>query len=80
MAFMSSLYPDATVCVTSSADAEISARASEGETRIAEIRESAMQAVEEVAAETAEAVVGAVAPGTADAASVKTAVANALKG
>ena len=48
--------------------------------RIAEIRESAMVAVEEVANDAAEAVVGAVAPDMADADAVKAAVAAALKG
>ena len=62
------------------ADAEIAARAAEGEKRIGEIRASALQAVEDVANETAEAVIGAVAPGMADAKAVKAAVASALKG
>ena len=62
------------------ADAEITARAAEGEKRIGEIRASALQAVEDVANETAEAVIGAVAPGMADAKAVKAAVASALKG
>ena len=62
------------------ADAEIAARAAEGEKRIGEIRASALQAVEDVANETAEAVIGAFAPGMADAKAVKAAVASALKG
>ena len=62
------------------ADAEIAARTSEGEKRIAEIRESAMVAVGEVATDTAEAVVGAVAPDMADADAVKSAVTAAMKG
>lgn len=62
------------------ADAEITARAAEGEKRIGEIRASALQAVEDVANETAEAVIGAVAPDMADAKAVKAAVASALKG
>ena len=60
------------------ADAEISARAAEGEARIAEIRDSAMQAVEQVAEETAVAVVDAVMPGVADAGKVKAAVQHRL--
>lgn len=62
------------------ADAEISARAAEGEKRIAEIRKSAVEAVEEVAADTAEAVVAAIAPDLADAKAVKAAVAAQMKG
>ena len=62
------------------ADAEIAARAAEGEKRIAEIRASAMEAVEEVAGDAAEAVVGAVAPDVADAKAARAAVAAALKG
>ena len=58
--------------------AEISARAAEGEARIAEIRDSAMQAVEQVAEETAVAVVDAVMPGVADAGKVKAAVQHRL--
>ena len=61
------------------ADAEIAARAAEGEKRIGEIRESAMSAVEEVAGETAQALVAAVAPGSADSAAIKSAVDAALK-
>ena len=56
------------------ADAEISARAAEGETRIAEIRASAMASVTEVANDTAVAVVEAVMPDVADADTVKAAV------
>ena len=62
------------------ADAEIAARTSEGEKRIAEIRESAMVAVGEVATDTAEAGVGAVAPDMADADAIKSAVTAAMKG
>ena len=62
------------------ADAEISARTAEGEKRIAEIRESAMASVEEVATETAQAVIEAVMPGSADAGAVKSAVAKGLGG
>ena len=60
------------------ADAEISARAAEGEKRIAEIRESAMASVTEVANDTAVAVVDAVMPGVADADAVKAAVGTQL--
>lgn len=60
------------------ADAEITARTAEGEKRIAEIRESAMISVTEVANDTAIAVVDAVMPGIADADAVKTAVGNEL--
>ena len=62
------------------ADAEIAARAAEGEKRIAEIQASAMEAVESVATETAEAIVGAVAPDLADAKEIKSAVAGLMKG
>ncbi|WP_413788603.1 F0F1 ATP synthase subunit B' [Paludibacillus litoralis] len=61
------------------ADAEIAARAAEGEKRIAEIRESALEAVEAVAAETAEAVVEAVMPGIADPKATRAAVAGIVK-
>ncbi|MEM7211267.1 MAG: F0F1 ATP synthase subunit B' [Pseudomonadota bacterium] len=60
------------------ADAEIAARAAEGERRIAEIRESAMASVTEVANDTAVAVVDAVMPGVADADAVKAAVGSEL--
>lgn len=60
------------------ADAEITARTAEGEKRIAEIRESAMISVTEVANDTAIAVVDAVMPGIADADAVKAAVGNEL--
>jgi len=56
------------------ADAEISARAAESEKRIREIRDSAMEAVAEVANDTAAAVVEAVMPDAMDAAAVKVAV------
>lgn len=62
------------------ADAEIAARAAEGEKRIAEIRESAMQAVEEVAGDAAEAVIESVAPEMADAKAARAAVAEIVKG
>ncbi|MGG7567513.1 F0F1 ATP synthase subunit B' [Rhodovulum sp. DZ06] len=63
---------------TAKADAEIAARAAEGEARIAEIRASALESVEAVAAETAEALLGALAPDTADSAAVKAAVSDRL--
>ena len=56
------------------ADAEISARSSESERRIAEIRESAMASVEQVANDTAVEVVRAVLPEAADKKAVKAAV------
>jgi len=62
------------------ADAEISARAAESETRIKEIRANAVAAVEEVAADTAMEPVGAVTPGGADAAAVRKAAADLMKG
>lgn len=61
-------------------DAEIAARAAEGEKRIAEIRESAMEAVEEVAADTAGAVLAAIAPDMADQDAARAAVAEIMKG
>ena len=62
------------------ADAEIAARTAEGEKRIAEIRESAMAAVDEVATETAQAVIEAIMPDMADAGAVRAAVQNRLGG
>ena len=56
------------------ADAEISARSAESEKRIREIRDSAMQAVEEVATDTAGAVIDAVLPDAMDAEAIKAAV------
>ena len=56
------------------ADAEISARAAESETRIREIRDSAMASVEAVATETAGAVVEAVLPDLSDPQAVESAV------
>ncbi len=61
------------------ADAEIAARTSEGEVRIAEIREGAAEAVHEVARDTARAVVAALGVEVDDA-SVDAAVANNVKG
>ncbi|MEL6476845.1 MAG: F0F1 ATP synthase subunit B' [Pseudomonadota bacterium] len=60
------------------ADAEITARTAESEARIAEIRASAMEAVEEVANDTAGAIVGAILPNAADAGALKAAVAARL--
>ena len=62
------------------ADAEISARAAEGEKRIAEIRDSAMASVEEVANEAGLAVVEAILPDAADAGAVKAAIQSRLGG
>jgi F-type H+-transporting ATPase subunit b len=59
---------------TERADAEISARTAEGETRIAEIRDSAIQSVRQVADETAVAVVDRIMPGVADEQAVRSAV------
>jgi F-type H+-transporting ATPase subunit b len=56
------------------ADAEISARTAEGEKRIAEIRESAIQGVRQVAEETAVAVVERIMPDVADDQAVRSAV------
>jgi F-type H+-transporting ATPase subunit b len=56
------------------ADAEIAAKVAESETRIAEIRESAMENVESVAAETAVAVLESVMPDMADAEKARAAV------
>ena len=61
------------------ADAQISAKASESEKRIAEIRAGAVQAVAEVARETAGALVTALG-GTADDKAIEAAVAARLKG
>ena len=56
------------------ADAEISARTAEGEKRIAEIRESAIQDVRQVSEEVAVAVVDRVMPGIAEDDAVRSAV------
>lgn len=56
------------------ADAEIAARTAEGERRIAEVRESAIQGVRQVAEETAVAVVDRLMPGVADDQAVRAAV------
>ncbi len=63
---------------TAKADAEISARTAEGETRIAEIRESAIRDVREVAEETAVAVVERIMPGIADDQAIRQAVQSRL--
>lgn len=65
---------------TAKADAEIAARAAEGEARIAEIRDSALASVREVAEETSIAVVAAVMPDLADDKAVKAAVTQRLEG
>ena len=63
------------------ADAEIAARSAESEGRIAEIRDSAVRSVEEVARETTGDIVGAILPGTtADEPAVEAAVATRMKG
>ena len=59
---------------TARADAEIAARTAEGEKRIAEIRDSAMRDVRQVAEETAIAVVDKLMPGVADEQTVRSAV------
>lgn len=56
------------------ADADISARTAESETRIAEIRDSAIQSVRQVAEETAVAVVDRIMPGVAGEDAVRSAV------
>lgn len=56
------------------ADAEIAARTAEGEKRIAEIRDSSMAAVSEVAGEAAVAIVDSIIPGSVEADVVKSAV------
>lgn len=62
------------------AEAEIAARVSESEKRIAEIRASADESVEQVARDTALAVVEAVLPAAADAEAVRAAVDARIKG
>lgn len=56
------------------ADAEIAARTAEGEKRIAEIRDSSLAAVNEVASDTAVAIVESIIPGSVNADDVKSAV------
>ena len=60
------------------ADAEIAARAAEGEKRIAEIQAGAAEAAASVAQETAVAVVEAIMPDAADAGALQAAVTNRL--
>jgi len=62
------------------ADAEISAKAAESEKKIAEIRESAMDSVTEVAKDTAKEIVAALSPAKVDARSITSAVTSRLKG
>lgn len=62
------------------ADAEIAAKSAESEKAIGEIRKSATKAVKSVANTAAVDIVKALMPGTADAATVKAAVAGRLKG
>ena len=64
----------------SKADAEISAKAAEGEVKIKEIRDNAMKAVQVVATDTATAIIDAVMPAANDAKAVKAAVTTRLKG
>lgn len=59
---------------TAKADAQIAEKVAESETRIDEIRADAADAVREVAMDTAEALVEAVAPGAADAETIRAAV------
>ena len=63
---------------TEKADEEIAAKSTESQARIAEIRDSALASVEEVAASTAAELVGALG-GSADDAAVKSAVTASLK-
>lgn len=62
------------------ADAEIAAKASESEVRINEIRDSALQAVEEVAGIAAVDIVAAIMPSASDDKALKAAIAARLKG
>lgn len=66
--------------VMAKADAEIAAKSAESESRIREIEASAADSVAEVARATAAELVSALAPGSADAAAVSSAVAARLKG
>lgn len=65
---------------TAKADAEISAKVAESETRIREIRDSALQSVSEVANATTGEIVNALLPGSADADAIRTAIEGRLKG
>jgi F-type H+-transporting ATPase subunit b len=62
------------------ADAEIAVKSAESEGRIAEIRESAVKSVEEVASATAREIVAAFMPGGGDDVDVSAAIANRMKG
>lgn len=62
------------------ADAEIAARASESEARIAEIQSRAMEDIGTVARDTAAAIVAAIAPGTAEEKAINNTVDAKLKG
>jgi F-type H+-transporting ATPase subunit b len=64
---------------TAKADAEIAAKAAEGEKAIAEIRANALESVKEVAKDTAKELVAAMG-GKADARSITSAVTSRLKG
>ena len=64
---------------TAKADAEISAKAAEGEKKIAEIRAGALESITDVAKDTAKEIVTAMG-GKADARSVTAAVSNRMKG
>ncbi len=65
---------------TTRADAEIAAKAAEGEVKITEIRDNAMKAVKVVATDTATAIVDAIMPAANDAKAIKSAVTTRLKG
>ncbi len=62
------------------ADAEIAAKAAEGEVKIKEIRDNAIKAVKVVATDTATAIVDTVMPAASDAKAIKAAVTARLKG
>lgn len=62
------------------ADAEIAAKAAEGEVKIKEIRDNAVKAVKVVATDTAAAIIQSVMPAASDAKAIKTAVTARLKG
>ncbi len=64
---------------TAKADAEIAAKAAEGEKKIAEIRANALESVKDVAKETAQEIVAAMG-GKADAKSITAAVTERMKG
>lgn len=62
------------------ADAEIAVKSADSESRIGEIRDSAVKSVEEVARETARDIVAAFLPGGADEAAVNAAITDRMKG